>query len=91
MNYTVVFNISHSEENSYHKIYEILDLEFHLKHFEIQDERKVLTPQTTLIGKNDKYKSSKDFAEAIIDRLLNDDITLDRILVTKSNDYTLIG
>lgn len=91
MNYTVVFNVTHSEENQYHKVYEILEKEYNLKHFEIQGERKVLAPTTTVVGKNNEYKTAHEMAESIIDRLNKDDITLDRILVSRGNDYSLIG
>ncbi|MDH4263863.1 MAG: hypothetical protein OEV78_12550 [Spirochaetia bacterium] len=92
MNYTVIFNISHGEESSqYHKVYEVLGEEYNLKHFEMQDERKVLAPTTTVVGKNANFKTAQEMAESIIDRLLKEDITLDRILVSRGNDYSLIG
>ena len=91
MNYTVVFNVSHSEENHYHKVYEILEKEYNLKHYEMQEDRKVLAPNTTVVGKNSNFKTSHEMAESIIDRLSKEDITLDRILISRGNDYSLIG
>ncbi|MDH4262079.1 MAG: hypothetical protein OEV78_03435 [Spirochaetia bacterium] len=91
MNYAVVFNVTHSEESHHHKVYEILEKEYNLKHYEIQEERKVLAPHTTVVGKNGNFKTAHEMAESIIDRLLQEDITLDRILVSRGNDYSLIG
>lgn len=92
MNFTVVFNLSHLEDHvQYQEIYEILEKEYHLKHYELQEERKVLTPNTTVVGENSEYNSARDLADSIIDRLQKEEITLDRILVSRSNDYILIG
>jgi len=91
MNFAVVFNISHSEEHQHHKVYEILEKEYNLKHYEIQEERKVLAPTTTVVGKNNNFKTAHEMAESIIDRFQQEEITLDRILVSRGNDYSLIG
>ncbi len=91
MNIVVVFNLSHDEEHSYSQVYDILEKEFGLKKFEIQENRKVLTPTTTVIGETNQFSSAKQAAENIIDRLAEDEIVLDRIVVSHSNDYVLIG
>jgi len=91
MNYVVVFNITHSEEHQHQKVYDILNREYNLKHFEMQNDRKVLAPATTVMGKNSDFKTAREMAESIIDRLLQDEITLDRIVVSRGNDYSLIG
>ena len=89
--YIVIFNASHTEEHPYEKIYDIFETEYGFKNFEIQGDRKVLTPTTTLIGENSKYKTAEELSQAIRDRFYPEDIVFDRLLVTKTSDYSLVG
>ena len=91
MFFVVAFSLGHNEDFSYDHLYEILEKEFHLQRSEQQGEREVFTPHTTVMGTNSRYKKSSSFSEAIRDRLLEDDIILDRILVCATEDHTLIG
>lgn len=91
MNVVVVFNLSQDEDRSYSSVYDVLEKKFHLRKFEEQGDRKVLTPTTTVIGNNDDYDDAKKLAQAIIDELENHDIVLDRIVVSCTDNYVLIG
>jgi len=91
MQYIITFNLSDTEEVSYEKVCKILEKEFSLTQYDHQGSRDVHTPQTTLIGNIKDFKDSKNLAEAIRDRLIELDIFLDKILVCRTNDYTLIG
>jgi len=91
MQFVVIYALTHSEEHPHHHVAEVLEKEFGLKRFELQKDRKVLTPHGTVIGENSKYKSSDALIHAIQDRLYDEEIVFDRLFACTTDDHTLIG
>jgi len=91
MYFIVTFNITHSDDTPYEKVYEVFEEKFSLLRHEMQDDRKILTPTTTVIGESSKHSTSNDLSEAIRDEFMNYDIVFDRLLVCKTDDHLLIG
>ena len=91
MYFNVTFNIAHNDDNSYEKVYEVFEKKFSLLKYEMQDDRKILTPTTTVIGESAEYANSAALSEAIRDEFMKHDIIFDRLLVCKTDDHVLIG